>query len=130
MTYSKKLLLIQVGNKKLSEIQQLCRTLEIQTIIVEPKDFGKPLGQLAKIAGIQGNSATKSPIKTGNSMPPVEMMVFCGLTSEALDTFLAAYRNAGIAPIGLKAIITPSNIRWDVYTLCRELMQEQLQWGK
>ena len=130
MTYSKKLLLIQVGNKKCAEIQQICRTLDIQTIIIEPKDFGKPLGQLAKIAGIQGNNTTKSPIKTKNIMPPVEMMVFCGLTSEALDTFLAAYRNAGIAPIGLKAIITPSNIRWDVYTLCRELMQEQLQWEK
>lgn len=130
MTYSKKLLLIQVGGQKLSEIQQLCRTLEIQTIVVESKDFGKPLGHLAQIAGIQPPSKTDSYAKTDSIMPPVEMMVFCGLTSEALDTFLAAYRNAGIAPIGLKAVITPANIRWDVYMLCRELMQEQLQWGK
>lgn len=125
MASGKKLLLVQIGRTKLSELQRLCKALGIETIVVEAKDFGKPLGQLARIAGIRDNHGAAPALKPESFMPPVEMMVFCGFAPEALDTFLAACRDAGIAPVGLKAVITPSNIRWNIYTLCRELMQEQ-----
>ncbi len=127
---SKKLLLIQINGQKLAAIRQLCMSLEIQPIVIEPKDFGKPLGHLAQITGMPGGIVPERTPCPGDIMPSVEIMIFCGLDPDALDIFLAAYRNAGIAPVGLKAVITPANIRWDIYTLCRELMREHLQWNK
>lgn len=141
MEHCKKLLLIQVKGKKAAQIKALCDRLQIQVIAVDARDFGKPLGSLAGIKGFGGSAApgTKIPQPTAKPaskpglplapapIPPAEMMVFCGINPDALDAFLAAYKEAGIESIGLKAVITPTNIRWDVATLYRELLREQMQ---
>lgn len=53
-----------------------------------------------------------------------ELMIFSGVSSEALDLFLGAWRMAGITPIFLKAILTPYNYTWTVYQLTQELIRE------
>ncbi len=141
MEHCQKLLLIQIKEKKAAQIKALCEGLHIQAITVKPRDFGKSLGNLSVIRGFGypsapggaiSHPAAMSASQTGlplaaNQMPPAEMMVFCGIAPDALDTFLSAYREAGIEPVSLKAVVTPANIRWDVATLCRELLREQAQ---
>lgn len=55
---------------------------------------------------------------------PVEMMVFCGLSDKGLDDFLADYRKTGLAPVPLKAVITPYNMTWTAEQLFTALMKE------
>lgn len=55
---------------------------------------------------------------------PVEMLVLCGLEEGDLDRFLKAYRKAEIAPVPLKAVLTPYNVSWTAEKLFGELMAE------
>ena len=55
-----------------------------------------------------------------------EILVFVAFSEEKLDLFLRAYRQAGIAPIPLKAVLTPHNCSWSVYELTQELMREHI----
>ena len=50
--------------------------------------------------------------------------MFSGLQENSLQLFLAAYREAQIEQIPLKAIVTPHNISWSIYELSRELASE------
>ena len=64
-----------------------------------------------------------------HEMPPFawqmpELLVFSGLQENSLQLFLAAYREAQIEQIPLKAIVTPHNISWSIYELSRELASE------
>lgn len=137
MEHSQKLLLIQIKEPKASQIRALCKRLDIRPVAVASRDFWKTLGSLAGVKGFAGSftpekallhpaAGAAAPL-AANLMPPSEILVFCGMTSDDLDRFLETYRTAGIEPVGLKAVITPANIRWDVPTLCRELLREQAQ---
>lgn len=122
MKNTKKILLFHVNKEKNLQIDKLCREMGLQAVIVEKRQYNEPLGALA---GIQGFAPTNKPY-TGAEFP-MEMMVFSGIPSEELDPLLAAYRKQGIAPIPLKAILTPHNVFWTAYRLYGELMKEHLQ---
>ena len=42
----------------------------------------------------------------------------------ALDAFLRGFRQSGMAPVALKAVLTPSNAAWSSTPLCAELRRE------
>jgi hypothetical protein len=112
--------------QKEKQIAALCGENGIRTRQILPGDLNKTVGTLAGIKSngpvVKGEAA--APALPGTPVP--EMMIFCGFQSEALDEFLKKYREHGIAPIGLKAIVTPYNYNWSIYQLSRELMQERL----
>lgn len=41
-----------------------------------------------------------------------------------LDMFLKRYKDMGIEPVKLKAVVTATNISWNVYELVTELIRE------
>ena len=57
-------------------------------------------------------------------LPPEEMIVFCGLTEAQLDAFLARWRQTGLPPIRLKAVLTPTNRGWTPAMLQAQLSEE------
>ena len=57
---------------------------------------------------------------------PLEMIVFSGIDSAQIDSFLADYKQTGAQTVPLKAIITPQNIFWTVEALFKELWKEHL----
>lgn len=118
MTNNRKILLFNIGKEKSGKIKALCRRLHIQTIDVPKARYNDALGTLLNIGNFTVKEASPEPLST-------EMMVFSGLTSEDLDVFLKEYKDAGIAPISLKAIVTPSNIFWSANRLYKELMKEK-----
>lgn len=118
----KKVLLFHVNKEKLIQIDTLCKKMDLQVVTIEKRQYNEALGALA---GIQGFPTTNKPY-TGAEFP-MEMMVFSGIPSEELDAFLNAYRKQGIAPIPLKAILTPHNVFWTACKLYGELMKECIQ---
>lgn len=109
------ILLFGVNVMKENQIMGLCKKLNHTPLVIPRTDYGKPLGVLAGIVGKKSNAAY-----SGREFEN-EMMVFSGIPSEELDRFLDAYREAGIAPIWRKAVITPSNVTWSAEKLYREL---------
>lgn len=119
MSEKARILLFHTKPEKAKQIEALCRKLHIQVIRIKPSSYGQKLGYLAGITGFHRESATY----TGAEFPS-EMMVFSGMDSDRLDVFLEEYKKASIAPIGLKAILTPHNIHWSAEALYREIFQE------
>lgn len=130
------ILLFEISNEKKQPLTQLCRRLSIQTKFIFPKDYQKPLGTLAGIQGFSKKnigigSKAASPLETqfSQNMPEIrlnaEMLVFSGMNTSQVDLFLDAYKQQGLPRIGLKAILTPYNVRWTPVQLCQELKQEQ-----
>ena len=80
--------------------------------------------KLGALAGIQG-FAKEKVIYNGPDFP-LEMIVFSGIDSAQIDSFLADYKQTGAQTVPLKAIITPQNIFWTVEALFKELWKEHL----
>lgn len=53
-----------------------------------------------------------------------EMLVFCGVTGQMLDSFLGEFSKNKIPRIALKAVLTKQNATWDSCRLHTELTAE------
>lgn len=120
-----KILLFHVSTDKEQKIRQVCKSLGIFLQPVDKKDYSKKLGTLAGIKGFP-----KENVVYDGAELPAEMLVFSGMDSDQVDAFLAAYRKAGLTPIGCKAILTPDNVFWTAEALFRELLNEHLHFIK
>lgn len=107
--------------KKNQGSPQYCSKNRIQIKEISRKDYNQKLGALA---GIQG-FAKEKVIYNGPDFP-LEMIVFSGIDSAQIDSFLADYKQTGAQTVPLKAIITPQNIFWTVEALFKELWKEHL----
>ena len=107
--------------EKIKVVRSIAQKNKIQIKEISRKDYNQKLGALA---GIQG-FAKEKVIYNGPDFP-LEMIVFSGIDSAQIDTFLADYKQTGAQPVPLKAIITPHNIFWTVEALFKELWKEHL----
>ena len=106
--------------EKQQKIRKLCQRFGMECRMLTEKDGKEELGVLC---------ATYPAAVGKHEMPPFawqmpELLVFSGLQENSLQLFLAAYREAQIEQIPLKAIVTPHNISWSIYELSRELASE------
>lgn len=108
--------------KKEKQIKELCRKMQIQTRALKSSDLNVEVGVLAGLGGVTAKEHTKAP----EGYPLPEVLIFSGFPDELLDSFLAAYKEEGIAPIGLKAVLTVHNRTWTLYELTLELMRERM----
>lgn len=118
------LLLFEIKKEKHQGLQSICGKLGIRMIAVQPKDYGQKLGYLA---GVKGFAAERAVYTKGAF--PMEMIAFSGMDSERLDVFLNAYKESGMEPVALKAILTPHNVFWTAEKLFSELFREHLQFA-
>jgi hypothetical protein len=119
------MLAFRIDTDKHAALQDICAGLGIELVDIARKDYAQPLGALAQVKGFKREKAAY----TGPELP-AEMLVFSGMNSDRVDAFLAAYKQTGLAPVSLKAIVTPDNIRWNAEKLFRELMREHVKIGK
>lgn len=94
-----------LGKEKIKVVRSIAQKNRIQIKEISRKDYNQKLGALA---GIQGFAKEKA-IYNGPDFP-LEMIVFSGIDSAQIDSFLADYKQTGAQPVPLKAIITPQNI--------------------
>lgn len=121
-----------LSGEKEKVITDALTLLGVKTRRVTADDLGQPVGYLA---GVEGMETAKS---TGE--PPVaaatEVLVMCGFTQMQFNLFMALFQRKKLPPVGLKAMLTPTNQEWPFAKLVGELqaehalMTKQKQGGK
>ena len=114
----------QVNILKLHSIDRLCKDLDIRLVPVRPEDYNTPLHILLERAICEQNPLAEEKHLSSFS-GAAEMLVLCGLSPDLFDRFLREYRAREIAPVELKAILTPYNSKWTPKKLQTELIKER-----
>lgn len=100
-------------------LRSLCESLGLNCKVVPPEGFALPIGAMAGIPlsarHIRGNEHNFSE----------PMLVMCNLDQMHFDRFLTALRRSPLPPIGLKAVLTPTNAAWSACQLYEELCRER-----
>lgn len=111
----------RLDRDKHKAVQDVCKRLKIKDISIARVDYAQKLGALAGIEGFK-----KDGKKYEGPEFPAEMLVFSGMNSAQVDGFLEEYKKSGLAPIGLKAVITAQNIFWTAEELFGQIMREHI----
>ena len=101
-------------------MKALCAKLGILCRDVAPANYGCALGELAGLPGDPAPTASGAAVRAPFREP---MPVMVNLLRPQFDALLAGMREQGIR-IPLKAVLTPTSVRWDSYQLRDELAQE------
>jgi hypothetical protein len=120
-----KLLVFHPNDAEWKKIKQIANAQKIRSERVEPARYMQPLGTLA--AGGQNPQGKISATYEGEA-PAESLIVMCGFTEKEMDKLLAALKKAQV-PIDYKAILTPTNRRWNVLRLLLELGAEKAAYG-
>lgn len=116
---------------RLLKIHQALMPLGFRIKLVEKQDFGLPVGVVAGLdAEMEQVSGTEKPDTLGETEFTDEMAVMAGFTSAQVDAFILALRKKGVGRIDYKAVLTPTNRRWDSITLYQELKKEHEMYSK
>lgn len=112
-------LLYNLNNEKGRKIRFLLVRLGMRIRVIEKEDYGKPLGVLAGMKGVTLENED-APVEDFDD----EMMVLYRFSDKRLDVLLQGMRKEGIGRVDLKAILTPTNCRWNSWQLFQEIQEE------
>ncbi len=112
-------LLYNLNNEKGRKIRFLLVRLGMRIRVIEKEDYGKPLGVLAGMKGVTLENED-APVEDFDD----EMMVLYRFSDKRLDVLLQGMRKEGIERVDLKAILTPTNCRWNSWQLFQEIQEE------
>lgn len=111
---------------KAKQLSKLANMLGIELVEISPIQSGQQLGYLA---GVDGFSEKKLSVLQLPPRIPEEMLVFCGLQGERLDSVLNMLRGSGLS-VSLKAVMTAHNVSWTLAALYQELNAERANFNK
>jgi len=114
----KEVLLYNLNNEKGKRIREVCASLSVSCCDITPADYLETIGALAGIVGYPRRHTPAGPA-FGE-----EMMIFCDFNSDDIYNFLSRSKAAGIAPVHLKAALTPHNVQWNSLQIREELLKE------
>ena len=120
MKSQKTILIYEMKKEKEEKVLTICRKRQITVRKVQLLEYAQSLGSLARISKIPQNRTKDSGTLLGE-----EMMVFSGMDTNEIDSFLNDYKNMGISPVELKAVLTPYYIFWNSRQLYEELQKEK-----
>lgn len=121
LTTKEMILVYELQTDSSKAVNLVCREMGLIKKRVLPAYYCKTLGFLADMDGFPEEAV--EPVENKSPLSD-EMLVFCGLSRERLDQFLALYRNTGTLPIALKAMLTPTNAWWNSRQLYTEIAEE------
>lgn len=105
-----------LGPEREARVRTLCLIQKLRLRPVSPAEYGEAVGALAGLFPTSGASAAE-PFGE-------EMLVLCDFSEAALNGFLTGFRKAGLPPVSLKAVLTPTNAAWNSRQLYEELCRE------
>ena len=112
--------------KKKIQMEVLGMGMGITTKPLKPSDLNTQVGVLIGMKNITPiDPAQIEKVPAIFCMP--EIIIFSGVENKKLDEFLLSYKNIGLTPTKLKAVVTPKNVNWTLYQLIRELSSEREQ---
>lgn len=112
-------LLYNLNNEKGRKIRFLLVRLGMRIRVIEKEDYGKPLGVLAGMKDVTLENED-APVEDFDD----EMMVLYRFSDKRLDAFLQGMCKEGIERVDLKAVLTPTNCRWNSWQLFQEIQEE------
>lgn len=118
-----KLLLFHLNDTEQKKLKQVARNLKIRCEQIEATDYSQPLEALV--------SGKKNPLTapfTGE-VPEESLLLLCDFSDKRMDALLLALRKAG-AQIDYKAVLTPTNRKWNVLRLMLEMRAEKAAYEK
>ena len=110
-------LLYNLDNPRGAKIRRLCLPLGLRTVLIPREAYGLPLGELA------AGARPETPYEGAGFDD--EMLVLCDCPGRLLDLLLQSFRRNKVAPVRLKAVLTPTNRAWDSAALHAELCRER-----
>lgn len=109
------LYLYNLDNPRGAKIRRMCLPLGVRTVLVPPQAHMLTLEELT--------AGTQAPPDGAPGFPD-ELLLLVGFTSAQMDALFQGFRRARIAPVALKAVLTPTNRSWTSVQLHQELLQE------
>lgn len=118
-----KLLVFHLDDNNFKKLKQVTGALKIRVEEVPSSDYLKPLEMIA--------NKTASPLiqPFSGEVPSESLIVFCDFTEKKMDKLLAALRRDQIA-IDYKAVLTPTNKKWNVMRMYLEMQSEKSAYQK
>ena len=110
-------LLYNLNNEKGGKIRRMCLPLGLRSRLVEPAEYGLTLSQR-----VEGQ--TPETPWAGECFSD-ELLLLVNCPGPLLDRFLQGFRRNKIPPVGLKAVLTPTNSGWTSLELREELARER-----
>ena len=111
------LLCYNLAPEKGQKIRLAAMRLKIRVRPVAKEEYGQTLAALC------GMEETTDAAYGGSGFED-EMLVMANFPAAMMNTFLGLFRRMGIAPVALKAILTPTNAQWDSEKLHTEIASE------
>ena len=111
------LLCYNLTGEKMQKIRLAAMRLKIRVRPVEKVEYAQT------IAALCGAEDAREAAYTGAGFED-EMLVMANFPAGMMNTFLGLFRRMGIAPVALKAMLTPTNAAWDSEKLHEELAGE------
>ena len=112
-------LLSNLDNDKGRKLRFLLVRMGMRIRVVNPEEYSLPVGVLAGMKDVVPEKADAEAEVFSD-----EMMVMKGFSNSRLDQFLKGMRKAGIERVDYKAVLTPTNCRWNSWQLYQEIRKE------
>lgn len=118
-----KLLVFHLDDNNLKKLKQVTGALKIRVEEVSSSDYLKPLEMIV--------NKTASPLiqPFSGDVPSESLIVFCDFTEKKMDKLLSSLRRDQIA-IDYKAVLTPTNKKWNVMRMYLEMQAEKSAYQK
>ena len=111
------LLCYNLAPEKAQKIRLAAMRLKIRVRPVAKEEYGQTLAALC------GMEETTDAAYGGEGFED-EMLVMANFPAGMMNTFLGLFRRMGLAPVALKAMLTPTNAAWDSEKLHEEIAGE------
>ncbi len=112
------LLAFHLDESQLKRLNGIAAVMQIHVKIIEPQYYFVPLEDLAA----EQLSPVTAPF--AGKMPEESLLLFCDFTEKRMDAILAAL-SADKFWVSYKAVLTPTNRKWNFMQLLLEMRMEQ-----
>lgn len=113
-----KILVFHLDDIEYQKLEQVAHNLKINCVKISDSAYHQPLEAL-----VSGNLSPLAAPFAGE-IPPESLLLMCDFTEQRMDQLLLALRNTGIQT-DYKAILTPTNKKWNVLRLLLEMRIEK-----
>lgn len=114
----KKILLYNFSEEKLLRIKSAAEPFNSEVLVIENTSCGQQLGYLMGAAGYRYNA--DASYEDFND----ELLVMSGFDRNDIDSFIKSLHTNGAGRIALKAILTPTNIKWSISELYKAVKSD------
>lgn len=107
------------GTRRGRLLKSILVTMGVRIKNVERSEYSRPIGELAGIRKEEKEAESYE----GEELPE-EMMIMCGFTQSMIQELLIRIRRQRMAPVDLKAVLTPTNQNWNSLEIYEEIKKE------